>query len=139
MLSEALKLAISALLLIRGMLSGQITAIFHDDSVSEFFSYAIPAGIYFVNNNCQFFILQAIDPTTFQLLSQMKTIFTGILFRIILQRRLQMVQWLALVTLACGTAVSQLHLDREGEGASHEMHRLRHSLPPVLGLWLSLM
>merc|ERR1719424_2312183 len=79
MLSEALKLAISALLLIRGMLSGQITAIFHDDSVSEFFSYAIPAGIYFVNNNCIFFILQAVDPTTFQLLSQMKTIFTGLL------------------------------------------------------------
>ena len=38
----------------------------------------------------------------------MKTIFTGILFRLFLKRRLTFIQWLALVTLACGTATSQL-------------------------------
>ena len=82
MLSELLKLGISLVLLLRGMLSGSITAILHQDSLSEFASYLVPGAIYFVNNNCQFFILQAVDPTTFQLLSQMKTIFTGLLFRV---------------------------------------------------------
>ncbi len=38
----------------------------------------------------------------------MKTIFTGILFRLFLKRKLTFIQWLALVTLACGTATSQL-------------------------------
>ena len=51
---------------------------------------------------------QAVDPTTFQLLSQMKTIFTGLLFRVFLGRHLSGAQYLALVTLACGTATSQI-------------------------------
>ena len=64
----------------------------------------IPAFIYFVNNNVVFFILKLVDPVTFQLLSQLKTIFTGLLFRLFLQRRLSAIQYTALITLACGTA-----------------------------------
>merc|ERR1719498_1871901 len=58
----------------------------HEDSAAEFLSYMIPGLIYFVNNNTVFLILQAVDPTTFQLLSQLKTIFTGLLFRVFLKR-----------------------------------------------------
>jgi len=130
MLSEALKLVISLGLLAHGLLRGQIASILHEDSLCEFFSYMLPAAIYFINNNCIFFILQAVDPTTFQLLSQMKTIFTGLLFRIFLKRRLTAVQYLALVTLACATAVSQLpssrHKDRGVQAAA-----------PMLGALLS--
>ena len=82
MLSEALKLVISFVLLSQQLLSGKLSSVFHEDSLVEFFSYATPSFIYFINNNCIFFILQAVDPTTFQLLSQMKTIFTGLLFRV---------------------------------------------------------
>eukprot|EP00967_Tisochrysis_lutea_P090531 scaffold129596_cov33-Tisochrysis_lutea.AAC.4 len=63
-----------------------------DEPLSEFVSYAIPGLIYFINNNCLFFILQEVDPTTFQLLSQMKTIFTGLLFRVFLNRQITPVQ-----------------------------------------------
>jgi len=114
MLSEALKLAISVVLLLMAVARGQVNAVLNEDSLSEFFSYMLPAAIYFVNNNCIFFILQAVDPTTFQLLSQMKTIFTGLLFRVFLKRRLSSVQYLALVTLACGTACSQLPSGKHG-------------------------
>ena len=38
----------------------------------------------------------------------MKTIFTGLLFRLFLGRHLSGAQYLALVTLACGTATSQI-------------------------------
>ena len=64
---------------------------------------------------------QAVDPTTFQLLSQMKTIFTGLLFRVFLGRRLSGAQYLALVTLACGTATSQIPsaVRRPGHSSMH--------------------
>jgi hypothetical protein len=63
-----------------------------DAPLAEFASYAIPGLIYFINNNCLFYILQEVDPTTFQLLSQMKTIFTGLLFRVFLKRHISPVQ-----------------------------------------------
>ena len=107
LLSEGLKLGISGTLLVSSCFQKPIK-ILHEESLTEFVSYMVPGVIYFLNNNMIFLILQAVDPTTFQLLSQLKTIFTGLLFRIFLNRRLSYVQWLALVTLACGTAVSQI-------------------------------
>lgn len=79
-----------------------------DFSYSEFFQFAIPAAIYCVNNNLVFAILLHVDSTTFQLLSQLKTVFTGLLFRIFLARELSPIQWLAIVQLAGGTATSQI-------------------------------
>lgn len=70
--------------------------------------YSIPAAIYFVNNNLVFAILSRVSATTFQLLSQLKTVFTGLLFRFFLARRLSVFQYLAIWQLACGTAMSQL-------------------------------
>ena len=132
MVSEGLKLVISSALLCSQLVSGMVGRLLHEDAALEFFSYVLPALIYFVNNNCVFFILQAVDPTTFQLLSQMKTIFTGLLFRVFLKRRLTVVQYLALATLACGTACSQLPgPDAACQGGS------RHS--SLLGLALSVL
>ena len=88
MLSEALKLMISVTLLSQQVLSGKVKELLQEDWLSEFFSYLIPSFIYFINNNCLFFILQYVDPTTFQLLSQLKTVITGLLFRVLLKRRL---------------------------------------------------
>mmetsp|Transcript_76671 Transcript_76671/g.159525 ORF Transcript_76671/g.159525 Transcript_76671/m.159525 type:complete len:363 (-) Transcript_76671:38-1126(-) len=70
--------------------------------------YAIPAVIYFINNNLTFFTLQYIDATTWQLLSQLKTVFTALLFRYFLGRQLTVLQYLAIWQLACGTATGQI-------------------------------
>jgi UDP-galactose transporter len=70
--------------------------------------FATPAAIYFVNNNLVFVILAYVNSTTFQILSSLKTVFTGLLFRVMLKRPLTDVQSLAIVLLACGTAISQL-------------------------------
>jgi len=134
MLSEALKLVISVVLLVLSVVRGQVNAVLNEDSLAEFFSYMLPAAIYFVNNNCIFFILQAVDPTTFQLLSQMKTIFTGLLFRVFLKRHLTAVQYLALVTLACGTACSQLP-----SSGKHLKSGAGHATAPLFGMLLSLL
>mmetsp|Transcript_83817 Transcript_83817/g.233807 ORF Transcript_83817/g.233807 Transcript_83817/m.233807 type:complete len:363 (-) Transcript_83817:138-1226(-) len=136
MLSELLKLLISVVLLIHERFrapAGAPPVMSQEAPICEFFAYMVPGLIYFINNNCQFFILQAIDPTTFQLLSQLKTVFTGLLFRLVLQRKLQVVQWLALVTLSCGTAVSQLHLVSHDDSADN---RPREALPAFVGLLL---
>ena len=69
--------------------------------------FAIPAFTYFVNNNLIFLILISVSTTTYQILSALKTVFTGILFRLILKRVLSEVQVNAILLLACGAAVSQ--------------------------------
>jgi UDP-sugar transporter A1/2/3 len=120
-------------------MAGKVSSILHEDSLTEFASYIIPSFIYFINNNCIFFILQAVDPTTFQLLSQMKTIFTGLLFRIFLKRRLSAVQYLALLTLACGTACSQLPSGNGGGSKWHKSAAAMHAgmAAPLIGGLLS--
>ena len=85
----------------------------------EFGQFFVPSVIYFVNNNLVFVILQALDPSTFQLVSQTKTIFTGLLFRFMLKRRLTIFQWTALFFLGCGTACSQIP-----EGKVEDAHHL---------------
>jgi UDP-sugar transporter A1/2/3 len=77
-------------------------------NVREAFQYAVPELIYFTNNVLVFVILEYLDATTFQLLGQLKIVFTGILFRIVLRRRLSDFQWLAIWQLACGATVSQI-------------------------------
>ena len=134
-LSEALKLCISGTLLVRQRCREDLKLL-HEDSLTEFMSYMIPGLIYFINNNTVFLILQAVDPTTFQLLSQLKTIFTGLLFRAFLSRRLTLVQWLALFTLACGTAVSQIPSSvKYGKHA----HAHTHTHASFMGIGLSVL
>jgi len=103
MLSESAKILISG-----GLLYGtkQVHAVRLD--MREALQFAIPAFIYFVNNNLVFLILQHVNATTFQLLSQLKTAFTGILFSVCLGRRLSTIQWLAIWQLTCGTATSHI-------------------------------
>jgi drug/metabolite transporter (DMT)-like permease len=76
--------------------------------------FAAPALVYFINNNLVFVILAYVNTTTFQILSALKTVFTGILFRLILKRILSDVQSVGILLLACGVRVhtqpnTQLH------------------------------
>ena len=84
------------------------------------FLFAIPAFVYFVNNNLIFLILIYVNSTTYQILSSLKTVFTGILFRVILKRVLSDIQANSILLLACGAAVSQFPIcpsvcNEEGE------------------------
>ena len=97
----------------------------------EFGQFFVPSAIYFVNNNLVFVILQALDPSTFQLVSQTKTIFTGLLFRFMLKRRLNIFQWVALFFLGCGTACSQIP---EAEAVRHSGVELVREAPQVTGM-----
>eukprot|EP00931_Biecheleriopsis_adriatica_P033810 TRINITY_DN19604_c1_g1_i1.p1 TRINITY_DN19604_c1_g1~~TRINITY_DN19604_c1_g1_i1.p1 ORF type:complete len:376 (+),score=71.61 TRINITY_DN19604_c1_g1_i1:26-1129(+) len=101
---EALKICISLVMLMRDTKLRTSSSF----NLQEFFEYAVPALIFFINNNLTFSVLSRLDAATFQIVSQLKTVFTAVLFRLVLQRKLAPYQFLAVGQLACGTAVSQL-------------------------------
>ena len=84
LLAELVKLALSAIFyaqLPRSQRSHRLLTVGH---LAQF---AAPAAIYFVNNNLIFVILAYVNSTTYQILSSLKTVFTGILFRVMLKRQ----------------------------------------------------
>lgn len=92
--------------------------------VRDVLHFAVPALVYFANNNLMFFIIARINATQFQILSCLKTVFTALLFRAVLCRILSTAKWAAIVTLASGAASSQIHqtcavLARGEEGSGY--------------------
>jgi hypothetical protein len=66
-----------------------------DRPLREFASFSVPAAIYACTNNLGFLALLALHPTTTTIIGQSKIIFTGLLFRQMLKRRLS--AWQALI------------------------------------------
>jgi hypothetical protein len=50
-----------------------------------------------------------VDPSTYQILGNLKIVTTGILFRLFLKRKLNVLQWWALILLMVGATVSQIN------------------------------
>ena len=105
-LAEALKLCISALLLAFSKLSGNTCNTTF--TRMRFVFFALPAACYFVSNNCTFFIVRELGPTTYQITCNLKVLATGILMRVFLGRRISWLRWKALVLLVLGTMITQL-------------------------------
>ncbi|URE36205.1 hypothetical protein MUK42_34436 [Musa troglodytarum] len=70
--------------------------------------FPIPSIIYLVHNNVQFATLTYVDPSTYQIMGNLKIVTTGILFRFFLRRKLSTLQWMAIVLLTVGTTTSQV-------------------------------
>lgn len=70
--------------------------------------FPVPSLIYWVHNNVQFWTLKFVDPATYQVLGNLKIVTTGVLFRVLLRRRLSTLQWIALALLMIGATTSQL-------------------------------
>ena len=56
----------------------------------------------------QFFFLKYVNPATYQILGNLKIVSTGVLLRLCLQRRLSLLQWMALTLLMVGATTSQV-------------------------------
>ena len=83
-------------------------ALFSSITWSESRLFAVPALIYLINDNLVFVIFSMVDPTSFEILGNMRIISTALLFNYYFKRRLHHVQQSALFLLCIGTAVSQL-------------------------------
>ncbi|GJM99221.1 hypothetical protein PR202_ga16303 [Eleusine coracana subsp. coracana] len=70
--------------------------------------YLVPSIIYLIHNNVQFATLTYVDPSTYQIMGNLKIVTTGILFRLVLKRKLSNLQWMAIILLAVGTTTSQV-------------------------------
>lgn len=71
--------------------------------------YMIPALLYCLYNNLAFVNLARFDPTTYYILLQLRVVLTGIIFQVIFNKKLSMIQWFSLVILTVGCMVK--HFD----------------------------
>jgi len=84
------------------------------------FLYSVPALCYFISNNCMFFIIRELGPTTFQITNNLKTFSTAILMRFVMSHKLTWTQVKALVLLVCGTLVTQLQTLSQPSGNQNQ-------------------
>lgn len=81
--------------------------------------YALPALLYALNNNLVVHMQTHMDPSTFQVLSNLKIAFTALLYCVCLRQRLRRGQWLAL-SLLMGGGVCHSYNNLELEAPSEE-------------------
>mmetsp|Transcript_31111 Transcript_31111/g.52260 ORF Transcript_31111/g.52260 Transcript_31111/m.52260 type:complete len:371 (+) Transcript_31111:321-1433(+) len=70
--------------------------------------FPIPSIIYLGHHSITFPLLAYVDPSTYQILGNLKIVTTGLAAKLILGRRLSQLKWLALVLLTLGATVSQI-------------------------------
>ncbi|KAL0011865.1 hypothetical protein SO802_006973 [Lithocarpus litseifolius] len=106
---ETLKRGLSLLALARIWRSEGVT---EDNRLSTTFDevivYPIPALLYLVKNLLQYHILQHLDAPGYQILKNLNIISIGVLYRIILKKKLSNMQWVALIQLCIGCVITQL-------------------------------
>ncbi|XP_042469075.1 CMP-sialic acid transporter 1-like isoform X1 [Zingiber officinale] len=100
-------------------------------------SFPIPSIIYLVHNNIQFATLTYVDPSTYQIMGNLKIVTTGLLFRFFLKRRLTTLQWLAIILLAIGTTTSQVKGCGEASCGSLFSAPIQGYMLALLSAWLS--
>ena len=103
---EAVKLLSSSGLLVASIIKGDGGSI--SFSPQKFAKFSIPALCYFISNNCMFYIIRLLGPTTFQITSNLKVLATGVLMHVFLGRKLTWLRWKSLALLVFGSAVTQL-------------------------------
>ena len=111
---ESLKLLASMIAVLATRIQGVAVGVRF--SLVKFWTYCLPAICYFVSNNCMFFIIKELGPTSFQILNNLKVLSTGVLMRIFLNRQLTWIRWKALMLLMIGSMVSQLRAGDESQG-----------------------
>ncbi|XVF01648.1 hypothetical protein REPUB_Repub04eG0106400 [Reevesia pubescens] len=109
-LVETLKCALSLAALARIWKSEGVT---EDNRLSttldEVIVYPIPALLYLVKNLLQYYIFAYVDAPGYQILKNFNIISTGVLYRIILKKKLSEIQWAAFVLLCAGCTTAQLN------------------------------
>ncbi|KAK3257960.1 hypothetical protein CYMTET_32970, partial [Cymbomonas tetramitiformis] len=74
----------------------------------RFAKAAIPAFLYFVSNNVNFFIIKELDAVAFQILNNIKILTTAVLFTFMMNATVSPLQWRMLFLLMAGSIMSQL-------------------------------
>lgn len=125
-LIELAKLLISLVTLI---LTGSFTALRSPPALVVVAPYAVPAVLYALNNNLVVHMQAHMDPSSYQVLSNLKIASTALLYSFCLGKRLKFRQWLSLgLLMTAGACHSYSNLDlsdSEGKVDENEQSRLR--------------
>ncbi|KAL8228335.1 hypothetical protein R6Q57_015919 [Mikania cordata] len=109
-LVEALKCALSLVALTRIWKTEGVTEDNRlNTTVDEVGVYPIPAALYLVKNLLQYYIFAYVDAPGYQILKNLNIISTGVLYRIILKKKLSEIQWAAFILLCAGCTTAQLN------------------------------
>ena len=93
---------------------------------------AVPAGLYTLANNLQYLGISNLDAATYQVVYQLKIIFTAVFSVMLLKKTLSSTQWLALVLLMFGVATVSLPEEDSSPMASSHHTRVYISGPSGL-------
>ncbi|XP_055782589.1 probable UDP-sugar transporter protein SLC35A4 [Salvelinus fontinalis] len=135
LLIELTKLLVSLATL---LLTGDLSAPHAPLSLALVAPYAVPATLYAFNNNLVVLMQIYMDPSSFQVLSNLKIASTALLYSFCLGKRLRSAQWLALgILMGAGVCHSYYSLDLEYPGqtddqASSRLHITAWGLVLVL-------
>ena len=77
---------------------------------------SLPALLYAVSNNLNFFVIADLGAFSYQMLNQLKIVCTAIAFKIIMKKHLTKLQWRMMILLTVGCMVSQLGAEEGGVG-----------------------
>ncbi|KAL0739468.1 hypothetical protein Bca4012_015678 [Brassica carinata] len=109
-LVETLKCALSLLALTRIWKNEGVT---DDNRLSTTYDevkvFPIPAALYLFKNLLQYYIFAYVDAPGYQILKNLNIISTGVLYRIILKKKLSEIQWAGFILLCCGCTTAQLN------------------------------
>ncbi|XP_052005461.1 probable UDP-sugar transporter protein SLC35A4 [Xyrauchen texanus] len=117
-LIELAKLMVSLATLVA---TGNVPTLKASVSITAMAPYAVPALLYAFNNNLVVYMQAYMDPSSFQLLSNLKIASTALLYTSCLGKRLRSAQWLALgLLVAAGVSHSytSLHWERINQDKS---------------------
>lgn len=131
LLSEILKLAICLVICRKDHLqSYQVdlswTSTFRRLFPTDSWKLAIPAALYTLQNNLQYFAISNLDAATFQVTYQLKIITTAMFAVLLLRKRLSLSKWCSLALLTGGVALVSLpdgaKLGDDTFGGGHNMN-----------------
>lgn len=102
----------------------------------NFLAAAIPAVLYLITNNLNFFVIKEIGAMSFQILNNLKIVTSAILFQLALSKSLTPLKWRAVILLTFGSLISQLK-DCISDGNSGFNGSVYGYLAQQLTCWLS--
>lgn len=102
----------------------------------DWIKLTIPSLLYTLQNSLQYFSMSQLSAPVFQVLYQMKIITTAIFSVLLLSRRINSLQWLAIVALSGGVALVQLS-QSEDSGGSKQSNTLLGFISVICGCFTS--
>ncbi len=126
--AEIIKLTISTILcfvLDSGKSFSKFKEIIYAEFVGnsgDWLKLMVPSILYTLQNSLQYYSMSCLSAPVFQVLYQMKIVTTAFFSVLILSKRLNMHQWMAVASLACGVALVQLsQMDSGGDGKENSI------------------